>query len=168
MKKITDYSSPIQFLIYLSILLGSVLVVYLESYRNSPQKDKINKEEAQERSRVDFCKKVLDVVKPDDKICGKYLTRIRKEIKDDEAAVALKAVAQKVAAERAVDPQRTLTQAEMDVCLILVRNAARDPSSIKIHYITQTRGGLIDFTATNGFGGPTRSMVQCTTGQVMN
>lgn len=37
------------------------------------------KETKAERLRIDFCRSILDTVKPDDPLCGKYLSRLQKE-----------------------------------------------------------------------------------------
>lgn len=168
MKKITDYSHPVQFLIYSGALIGVALFIAAAPVLTTSQPKTPSPEEEREKARIAFCKTVLDVIQPDDPKCGKDLARLRKEVADEKAEAERQKAARIAEAQRAADPGRTLSDEEMIACQVALRESARDPSSVQIHAKTPTAGGLIDFTATNGFGGPNRAVFHCTTGQVMN
>lgn len=168
MKRITDYSHPVQFLIYSGALIGVALFIAAIPALTTSQPKVPSSEEQKEQKRIAFCKTVLDVVGPEDPMCGKDLARLRKEVANEKAEAVRRQAAQAAAAQRATDPGRTLSDDEMIACQVLLKQRARDPSSVQIHARTPTAGGLIDFTATNGFGGPNRGVFHCTTGEVMN
>ncbi|WP_216906820.1 hypothetical protein [Synechococcus sp. CCY 0621] len=168
MRKITDFSHPVQFLIYSGALIGITLLIAAAPTLTTSRPKAPSTEEEKEKARMAFCKTVLDVTKPDNPTCGKYLARLRKEVADEKVELVRRQAAQAAAAQRAVNPGRTLSDEEMINCQVLLKERARDPSSVQTHAKTPTAGGLIDFTATNGFGGPTRGVFHCTTGEVIN
>jgi hypothetical protein len=59
---------------------------------------------------------------------------------------------------------RTISIQEMAECQIRLKDRLRDPDSYREHERLREGGGWIDYTATNGFGGPTRAIFQCSTG----
>lgn len=120
----------------------------------------------EERS-LKFCRSVSDVITPEDKICGPYYNRIKEEQKQAKAAQEAKEEASRVAAAAAADPMREISIRELAACRVDLRASMKDPDSFKINQKTTTGGGLIDFTATNGFGGPVRGIYRCTTGKML-
>jgi hypothetical protein len=59
---------------------------------------------------------------------------------------------------------RTISIREMAECQIRLKDRLKDPDSYREHERLLGGGGWIDYTATNGFGGPTRAIFQCSTG----
>jgi hypothetical protein len=120
---------------------------------------------------LQFCRIVPDAITPQDKRCGRYYSRIKAEQKQAEAA---RVAAEKderdtrrAAAIAAADPKREISIGELAACRVDLRARMKDPDSFKINEKTTKEGGLIDFTATNGFGGPVRGVYRCTTGEML-
>jgi len=127
---------------------------------------------SKEREAIEFCKLVRESVKPGDKLCGKYLAAVDAEIakdkKEDAAKEAQKKAAAEAAARTAADPWREISSMELTTCRTVLKQAMKDPDSFKVNNETRAGGGMIDYTATNGFGGPVRKTFQCTTWSHIN
>jgi hypothetical protein len=74
--------------------------------------------------------------------------------KDQEAAKMTEAQKQ---------ARRTVTEDFLAQCRTRIRIGLKDPLSYREWSAITDEGGLIDYTATNSYGGPTRSTVRCTT-----
>lgn len=126
-------------------------------------------EQTKEQKDIAFCKSVRESVKPGDKLCGKYLKRIDAELALEKYQAGFAEARRKEAAEQAAweanNPNREISSIEMTACRMALQKAMRDPSSFRVNNETRAGGGQIDYTATNGFGGPDRQTFQCTTGQ---
>jgi hypothetical protein len=161
MKGPANFNSPTQLALATAGLAGLMVVVAALS----PREPEMTPEQQREMKHLAFCRSVIDVVKPDDPKCGKDLPRIRAEIAAEQQKAKQDAAAQAEAQRQASDPERTLTDIEMAVCQRLLRERMKDPSSFRVNRSSPASGGLIDYTATNGFGGPSRAIYQCTKGQ---
>jgi hypothetical protein len=64
------------------------------------------------------------------------------------------------------DPYREITSLELTSCWMFLRDSAKDPRSFRVLNKTPANGGIVEFTATNSFGGPARHTYRCTTGQL--
>lgn len=126
---------------------------------------------AKEAETIKFCMTVSDVITPKDKICGPYYDRVKEEVsKDSDAARVAWQVEQETrrAAAAASDARREISSLELITCRRALRNMMRDPSSFRVNKETRAEGGLIDYTATNGFGGPDRNIFRCSTVENLN
>lgn len=104
---------------------------------------------AQQQQTLEFCRSVPDAISSDDKICAPYFNRIKAEAK---AAAAKKAAEDEAEASRnaaafreANDPNRTLTEEELQVCINGIKRREENPD-------IRPSGALITGTRTSGGG----------------
>lgn len=142
--------------VLVSVAIGAVNVAINSEVKQS-------KEDEGAADRIEFCKSVRDTISKDDKVCGPYLAQIDKAIEEDKAAAEREAEQRQLEAAAAANPYRTISLAEMWNCKAALKNTLKDPDSFKEHRSTMEKGGLIDYTATNSFGGPVRAVFRCTT-----
>ena len=64
------------------------------------------------------------------------------------------------------DPYREIRSSEMTACWMYLRDQMNDPRSFRVLSKDRRNGGIVEFTATNGFGGTIRQTYRCTTGQL--
>lgn len=143
----------------LGMLSLSLLVAWLLDAPKREQAIKAKKE----TSNIEFCKRVYESIKPGDPVCGQYLVRLRTDIAAEKADQLRKEEAQAILEKEARNPDRTISDYELLLCREVIREGLRDPSSFKEIGSTKEMGGLIDYTATNGFGGRNRETFKCTT-----
>lgn len=56
----------------------------------------------------------------------------------------------------------TISEEQLEICRRVIKNRLKDPDSYKEWSAFREEGGLIDYTATNSMGGPTREIIRCT------
>ncbi len=133
-----------------------------------------------ESRRIETCRLVLDVVKPGDKVCGKYLAQLKKEEQEkEEAAEKARQREEKREPEEANTPEEAASQPVQEPvkiersgpmdgegiaeCKMTIEANLKDRRSIQYNndWDDMMKTGIIDFTATNSFGGPTRTTINC-------
>lgn len=147
------------------VLWLAMVPAFLSSLLGGGGGDSATTPKSKEREAIDFCKMVRETVKPGDKVCGKYLAAVDAELAKEKQDAAAAEAQRQAEAEEAANPNREISSLEMTTCRMALKEAMKDPSSFKVNNSTRRGGGLIDYTATNGFGGPVRNTFQCTTGQ---
>lgn len=146
-------------------LAGATLLFMVPSVLTSLFWGPDKTEKDPEREKIDFCKSVREVVKPGDKRCGKYIALIDSEVAAEKRAEVAAEERKRAEAIEASRPDREISSLELTGCRMALKESMKDPSSFKVNRETRAGGGLIDYTATNGLGGPTRSVYQCTLGE---
>lgn len=68
--------------------------------------------------------------------------------------------------QTSTDPYREIKSSEMTACWMFLRDQMNDPRSFRVLNKDRRNGGIVEFTATNGFGGTIRQTYRCTTGQL--
>lgn len=128
-----------------------------------------------ESRRIETCRLVLDVVKPGDKVCGKYLDQLKKEevmekARQHEAEREPEEAntPDETASQPAQEPVRIERSGPMNgegiaECKMTIEANLKDRRSTQYNndWDNMMKTGIIDFTATNSFGGPTRTTVNC-------
>jgi hypothetical protein len=143
-----------------SIVGVSSAISSLSWWMGAPERERV----AQEKKRKEFCRSVYESVTPQDKICGSYLPELTREIQEEKSRIIREEKEAKEKGVAANDPKRTLTSSEMWACEEVIKDNLKDPRSYLRNSRNPNRGGWIDYTATNSFGGPVRTIYQCTTG----
>jgi hypothetical protein len=150
--------TPLASWIGAGVVLAPLCWVANQTMLNNPSPPKETKAEL---LRIDFCRSNLDTLKPEDPLCGKYLSRLRQEAKDSQASEA--STAQKA--------QEGDYRAIRYVCEEGIKKRLREPGSYQRIDSTfygspgqgQKKGVSIQYRARNGFGGMAVETVGCMT-----
>lgn len=167
MRRITDYSPATQLVVYVALLSGVAGLFGVVSSISTQSPRQLSPAQEKEAARIRFCKTVIDVVKSDDPTCGKDISRIKTELAAEKAAAAHQANIRRLAEQKASDPMRELTDIQLAACVGVLKSSMKDPRSFHVNEKTKSSGGLVDYTATNSFGGPVREVRRCTTMEIL-
>jgi hypothetical protein len=85
---------------------------------------------------------------------GRYTTCIKGEPAKSNPA--------KTESATGLGPTQTITERQLELCRSLLKEGLKDPESYFERKAYREEGGLIEYTATNSYGGRLKKIVQCT------